>query len=113
MMASRLANRIAILIARLSLAALLAAAGPAVHAQAFRCQYEDGHIEYSQSTCPFGTKALNVARPDLKQTAARASAPAAPAPKASPAQVGQRDDPGPDGQAPITWSMVDIDYKGG
>jgi hypothetical protein len=114
MMASRLANRIATLIARLPLAALLAVTVPAVHAQAFRCQYEDGHVEYSQSTCPFGTKALNVARPNLKQAASRgtpASAPA-PAPKASPAQAGQLDDPGPDGQAPITWSMVDIDYKG-
>ncbi len=103
------------MIARLSLAALLAAAASTAHAQAFRCQYQDGHVEYSQSTCPFGTKALNVARPDLKQASSRASAAAAasaPAPKASPAQVGQLDEPGPEGQAPITWSMVDIDYKG-
>ena len=100
-----------------TLAVVLAAAGQAASAQAFRCQYADGHVEFSQSTCPFGTTALNVARPDLKQAATPASAASAavavaPARATAATQAGQLDEPGPDGQPPVTWNLVDIDYRG-
>ena len=97
-----------------TLALVLAAFGQAASAQAFRCQYADGHVEFSQSPCPNGTIALDVARPNLKRVAAPASAaPAAtPAPRSAPAQAGQLDEPGPDGQPPVTWNLVDIDYRG-
>jgi len=72
------------------LAALLAAATvPAARAEnaqteAFRCQFQDGHVEFRDGTCPYGTKALNVNRPTLKQ-AATPSAASAPAPAPAPA----------------------------
>ena len=101
----------------LALAALLLAAGQPAHAQAFRCQYADGHVEYSQSTCPYGTTALNVARPTLRQAAtpvpaSAASAASAPARAAPATQAGELDAPGPDGQPPMTWNLVDVDYRG-
>jgi len=96
-------------------AALLLAAASSVHAQAFRCQFQDGHVEFRDGTCPYGTKALNVNRPTLKQAASpsAASAPTpAPVPAASAVVPGTMDGPGPDGKAPITWSLVDMDYRG-
>jgi len=105
------------LIARLLAAPLLAAAA-AAHAQAFRCQFEDGHVEFRDGTCPYGAKALNVALPQLRQggRAVSASAPAsaAAAVPARPAALSSArlDEPGPDGEAPVTWGLVDVDYGG-
>jgi len=111
MMASPPAFRTAIVTARPLFAALLAVVASTAHAQAFRCQFEDGHVEFSQSTCPFGTKALNVQRPNLKQAASMAPATVAPAPAAPPASAPIYD-LGPDGQPPVTWGLVDVDYRG-
>lgn len=97
----------------LAVAALALAAAAPVHAQAFHCQFEDGHVEFRDGTCPYGTKALNVTRPNIRQGATPASAPAAePAKAASPVQAAHLDEPGPDGSAPVTWGLVDVDYKG-
>jgi hypothetical protein len=99
------------LTARLLSAALLAAAASTAHAQAFRCQFEDGHVEFRQGTCPFGTKALNVQRPNLKQAASSAPA-ASAAPSPAPPASAPIYDLGPNGEPPVTWGLVDIDYPG-
>jgi hypothetical protein len=93
------------------LAALLFAGGQPAQAQAFRCQFEDGHVEFRQGTCPYGTKALNVQRPNLKQAASSAPSPAV---QPSPAAAASAPiyDLGPDGQPPVTWGLVDVDYRG-
>ena len=100
--------------ARILAASLLAVATATAHAQAFRCQFEDGHVEYRDGTCPFGAKALNVNLPQLRQGARAASAPASAgvpaAPKTLPAA--RLDEPGPNGEAPATWGLVDVDYGG-
>jgi hypothetical protein len=94
-----------------TLAVLLLAGSPAAQAQAFRCQYEDGHVEFRQGTCPFGTKALNVQRPNLRQAAS-----SAPSVAVTTAPVAAASAPiydlGPDGQPPVTWGLVDVDYRG-
>jgi hypothetical protein len=92
------------------LAALLVTGGQPAQAQAFRCQFEDGHVEFRQGTCPYGTKALNVQRPNLKQAASSAPSPAVlPSAAAASAPIY---DLGPDGQPPVTWGLVDVDYRG-
>lgn len=104
-----------------ALAALLLATAGA-HAQTFRCQFPDGHVEYRGGTCPYGVAEKNVGMPGLAPAAAPASASTssasvpAPAPArkaaASALTTTHFDEPGPDGRPPATWGLVDVDYGG-
>jgi hypothetical protein len=87
---------------------LLAGASAASAQSSFRCQFDDGHVEFRDGGCPFGAKQLNLSQPQLN--AAKKKAPAEAAAGSGPKQEVAIIDASSADALP-TRSPVDADFR--